>query len=128
MTVAPTTTRLTEPAPVPPTEPALVTLPAITASLLLSASFISTTTGWALGESPCSHRRCFSLLKTVDGGVSWSQVTAPPFSASPAYAEFEFARIAFADANDGWAYDDNEEVGATGYQLFATHDGGSTWT
>jgi photosystem II stability/assembly factor-like uncharacterized protein len=128
MTAVPTTTRLTEPALATPTEPALVPLPPITASLLLSASFVSTSTGWVLGESPCSHRRCFRLLKTIDGGVSWSQVTAPPFSVSPAYAEFEFARIAFADANDGWAYDDNEEVGATGYQLFATHNGGSTWT
>jgi photosystem II stability/assembly factor-like uncharacterized protein len=128
MTDAPATTRPTKPALLTPTGPALVPLPPISASLLLSASFISTTTGWVLGESPCSDRRCFSLLKTLDGGVSWSQVTAPPFSASPAYAEFEFARIVFADADDGWAYDDNEEVGATGYQLFATHDGGSTWT
>ena len=100
----------------------------MTGFLLQSVSFVSPTTGWVLGESPCSARRCFSLIKTVDGGASWSNVTPPPFSASPAYAEFNFATLQFTNADDGWTYDYNEEVGGTGYQLFATHDGGNAWT
>jgi len=90
-------------------------------------SFVSPTTGWVLGESPCSARRCFALFKTVDGGVRWSTATAPPFSASPAFAELGFATIRFADGDDGWAWDYNEEVGGSGYQLFVTHDGGTVW-
>jgi len=105
-----------------------VLLPPITGFVLQSLSFISPTTGWVLGESPCSARRCFALFTTVNGGVSWNAVTPPPFSASPAFAELNFAIIRFADVDDGWAWDYNEEVGGTGYQLFATHDGGNTWT
>jgi hypothetical protein len=96
---------------------------------LESDSFISSEIGWALGEKPCSTGRCFGLLKTSDGGLDWSGVTAPPFSMSPASLSFNSATIDFATPEDGWAYDndDGQAGGDTGDQLFATHNGGSSW-
>ena len=113
-----------------PTEPRTpLTMPPITDFLLQSVSFISPTTGWVLGESPCSAGRCFSMFDTSDGGTSWNVVTAPPFSVSPSSYSFDSASIAFADADDGWAYDTSETQagGGTGDQLFSTHDGGRRW-
>ena len=80
-----------------------------------------------VGSSGSRHvrlGRCFALFKTVDGGVSWSAVTPPHFPPLQPFAELNFAIIRFADIDDGWAWDYNEEVGGTGYQLLATHDGG----
>jgi photosystem II stability/assembly factor-like uncharacterized protein len=68
-------------------------------------------------------------LKTSDGGSDWTDVTAPPFTVSPASGSFISASIDFATPDDGWAYDSNESQvgGETGDQLFATHNGGSSW-
>ena len=112
-----------------PTEPALLTRPPITGFLLLSVSVISPTTGWVLGEAPCSVGRCFSMFDTSDGGITWNVVTPPPFSASPSSYSFDSATITFGNAEDGWAYDTSETQvgGGTGDQLFSTHDGGRSW-
>ena len=58
--------------PLPPINSPGVPLPPITGFVLQSASFVSPTRGWVLGESPCSTGRCFSLFKTVDAGASWT--------------------------------------------------------
>ena len=54
---------------------------------------------------------------------------APPFGISPSSVSFNWATIAFASPEDGWAYDSNDGQagGDTGDQLFATHNGGSSW-
>jgi len=114
----------------PRTQPRLLTQPPLTSFLLLSSSFISSTTGWVFGESPCSAGRCFAMFATDDGATTWSTVPPPPFAVSPTSYSFDSATIAFANAEDGWAYDTSEQQvdGQTGDQLFSTHDGGSSWT
>ena len=112
-----------------PTSPVPVPLPPVKEFLLQSVSFISPTTGWVFGESPCSLGRCFALFDTSDGGTSWNAATSPPFSVSPSSPSFDSATIAFADARDGWSFDTSETQvgGGTGDQLFSTHDGGTSW-
>ena len=104
--------------------------PSLSTFTLQSASFVSSQIGWALGVGSCSTGHCFGLLKTSDGGSDWNEVTAPPFGTSPASLSFNSATIDFATPEDGWAYDSNEGQagGDTDDQLFATHNGGSSWT
>jgi hypothetical protein len=89
---------------------------------VLSATFVSARTGWALGvRSWCLHRCRLELRKTTDHGRHWSAVPAPPAPyAAPGRtpALGAVANIRFADARDGWAF---------GPGLWATHDGGRTW-
>ncbi len=73
-----------------------------------------------LGTAPCSVEPCTSIVRTEDGGTTWVGIPAPKAtlqinSAVPG----QVARLRFADARNGWAFD-----GA----LYSTHDGGSTWT
>ena len=124
----PTIPRTTSSAPTSgPTSASIA--PSLSTFTLQSASFISSQIGWALGVESCSTGHCFGLLKTSDGGSDWSDVTAPPFSVSAASLSFNSATIDFATPEDGWAYNSNDGQagGDTGDQLFATHNGGTSW-
>jgi photosystem II stability/assembly factor-like uncharacterized protein len=57
------------------------------------------------------------LLKTTDGGDSWRRVDV----LSGADVDIVLARVRFADSEHGWVFG---EMGA----LFATADGGASWT
>jgi len=94
---------------------------------VLSASFVSPSTGWLLAEPACVHQAhpCTTTVlmrKTVNGGRTWSAVPAPPappanmFQSSP--PPNSVGRLLFTSASDGWA------VGAS---LWRTTDGGATW-
>jgi hypothetical protein len=89
---------------------------------VLSATFISARTGWALGvRSWCLHGCRLELRKTTDHGRRWFAVPAPPApyaAAGRTPAPGAVASIRFADARDGWAF---------GPGLWATHNGGRTW-
>jgi hypothetical protein len=89
---------------------------------VLSATFVSARTGWALGVRSWCRRGCrLELRKTTDHGRRWLAVPAPPAPYAPAGlapAPGAVANIRFADARDGWAF---------GPGLWATHDGGRTW-
>ncbi len=37
----------------------------------VSATFVSTDDGWALGTAPCSHKPCTSIVRTRNGGRTW---------------------------------------------------------
>lgn len=90
----------------------------------LSVTFVSTTDGWVLGRGVCGDRDCPVIARTTDGGESWTTIVAPPTNvvipssvtpdAGPGVSGLRFATV-----RDGWAY---------GPGLWATHDGGSTWT
>ncbi|HVC75407.1 MAG TPA: hypothetical protein VND96_02705 [Candidatus Micrarchaeaceae archaeon] len=80
-----------------------------------SVTFISPEVGLVIGLSPCGSAQCLRLAKTVDAGLHWTWVTANLSGISPA----EAWRLRFADAENGWI---------SGPLLFATHDGGRTWT
>ena len=92
----------------------------------LSASFISATTGWLLGQSPCGNEMngCHALLlrKTSDGGRSWRTLPKPPIPAAGSGLALTDTTavngIVFANARVGWAY---------GPGLYITRDGGMTW-
>lgn len=96
---------------------------AATRLLVTSATFVSASTGWALGVRPCPVGGCprLQLRKTIDHGRRWFAVPAPPApyggrGSTPAADAVSGVR--FADTADGWAF---------GPGLWATHDGGRTW-
>jgi len=78
----------------------------------LSVTFVSPTEGWVLGSVTCAtNGACpWTMRHTLDGGVTWTAVAAPPGPAT---------HLRFADASDGWAWD--------GGDLWSTHDGAATW-
>lgn len=88
----------------------------------VSTTWISASTGWALGTAPCPHPVCTSLARTSDGGRTWVGVpapTAPTPQPNHAATGGTVDEVRFADARNGWA---------AGDALLATHDGGATWT
>jgi hypothetical protein len=99
----------TAPAPtVPLTGPRDAALP--TGFEPASITWISLQHGWLLGHAPCATGSCLSLARSRDGGRTWHGVPAPATTADG---------VRFADENNGWIF---------GGDLYATHDGGSTWT
>lgn len=87
-----------------------------------SASFVSARTGFVLGTRHCSRLPCPArLVKTADGGATWSSVPVPAvslvsrFSTSPASA---VSSVRFENASDGWLL---------GPSLWATTNGGQRW-
>jgi hypothetical protein len=85
----------------------------------MSATFVSTHTGMVLGTRSCaSSGGCLALLRTDDAGRTWTALNAPPVAPSRGY-EAGVRTVRFADPQDGWVFDPD---------LWATHDGGATWT
>jgi photosystem II stability/assembly factor-like uncharacterized protein len=86
-----------------------------------SVTFIGTESGWVIGQAGtpghCATQYCTSVAHTDDAGKSWTGGPAP--LAGPADGATGVSQIRFLDASDGWAF---------GPELFATHDGGQTWT
>src|SRR5205814_3094716 len=70
-----------------------------------------------LGRGTCGQKSCAVVLRTTDGGVTWSKVGA--FNA-PVTLEDQagVTEIRFADDLHGWAFEPG---------LYATSDGGVTW-
>ncbi|HYE14070.1 MAG TPA: YCF48-related protein [Pyrinomonadaceae bacterium] len=94
--------------------------PAPTTDALRDIFFTDERTGWLVcdrgiyslkvGEESRSY-----LMKTSDGGATWSRVDV-----TGADAEARLVGVRFADARRGWAFG---ELGA----LYMTGDGGATW-
>jgi hypothetical protein len=77
--------------------------------------------GWVLGSAGCGANTCPVIVRTLDGGRSWTRIAAPATSldyAGDYQAGSGVSGLRFADPLDGWAY---------GPGLWATHDGGKTW-
>jgi hypothetical protein len=90
---------------------------------VLSATFVSARTGWALGAQPCQGAGCprLELRMTTDRGRHWFAVPTPPAGVAAVggrSAADAVSTVRFADTKDGWAF---------GPGLWATHDGGHTW-
>ena len=87
-----------------------------------SASFVSATTGYALGARGCSLLPCKALLeKTGNGGKTWAKVPAPAVSLVPVFTQTPktaVSGVVFENASDGWLY---------GPGLWTTTDGGAKW-
>ena len=92
-----------------------------TADALRDVFFVDQQTGWIVCErnvfalaSPAEARSY--LLRTTDGGESWSRVELT--RDDPGVL---LARLAFADSSRGWVFG---EMGA----LYSTRDGGGSWS
>jgi hypothetical protein len=89
-----------------------------------SVTFVSSSDGWVLGSVACGSTRCAAIERTGDGGRTWTPAPAPTAAVVAGIgldtgATSGIARLRFATTSDGWAY---------GPDLWATHDGGATWT
>ena len=85
----------------------------------MSVTFISLTTGWALGTVPCGTGSCLQVWKTNDSGRTWAEVPAPPAPIAQGSDGPGVREIRFANADDGWIFLPD---------LWVTHDGGAHWT
>ena len=87
----------------------------------LSVTFVSADMGWVLGSAGCGANTCPVIVRTLDGGRTWTRIAAPK-TALDVTGEFQggtgISSLRFADALDGWAF---------GPGLWSTHDGGKTW-
>jgi len=77
-------------------------------------SFVDARHGWALGYFALPKPGLVTLQSTDDGGRTWHLVTPP--TTEPGQP---VTGVSFVDREDGWA---------CGPALYATHDGGGTWT
>jgi len=120
--VTPTTPTVTPTATRPPTPaPTAVAGPVPADFTPVSATFVSADVGWTLGSTRCGAASCAVIVRTTDGGRTWSRVAAPPALVVTAYfgaATSGVSGIRFANGADGWVF---------GPDLWATHDGGATW-
>lgn len=87
-----------------------------------SVTFISSSTGWVIGQAGTPGRCyngniCTSMARTDDAGKTWSGAVAPGTGAPD--GDTGVSQIRFLNFNDGWAF---------GPALWATHDGGQIWT
>ena len=84
-------------------------------------------TGWAEGQT---EQRPF-LLRTDDGGKSWTDISPPPLQSKlPAGVDLDEVGLAFClqDAIHGWAACEKISDGKTFTpELFSTEDGGRDW-
>ena len=109
------------PSPAPSASPAETMAPAAVLGLApASVTFVSADVGWVLGTGACAGGPCAAIARTGDGGRTWSPAPAPPtaMAEGPGQATSGVSGLRFADTNNGWAF---------GPDLWATHDGGTTW-
>jgi hypothetical protein len=72
---------------------------------------------WLLGGVPCAQGRCTAIVRTTDGGKSFTAIDTPIVPTSGITPE-----LRFATKRDGFLF-----VRWRGL-FFETHDGGATWT
>jgi photosystem II stability/assembly factor-like uncharacterized protein len=80
---------------------------------VLSADFVDANHGWLLAQASTEGE---ALLRTDDGGKSWTGLGSPV-----AYSDWAY-QVLFSDPSNGWLY--SESSGPYGYQ---SQDGGSSW-
>lgn len=84
----------------------------------ISVTAVDRDSWWVLGTRPCAQRRCAAIVRTIDRGRHFAAVAAP---AVPLFSPSGpvISQIRFADRVNGFAFG--------GSQLWATHDGGTSW-
>jgi hypothetical protein len=89
-----------------------------------SVTFVYDRQAYVLGDAPCAHAPCTSLVRTLDGGRSWQGVPAPratllsETAAGDRTPTTTVREVRFATGQDGYAF---------GGGLWTTHDGARTW-
>jgi hypothetical protein len=95
-------------------------VPAANSFSPLSVTAIGPTTYWVLlAGSGCD---CMTLKMTSDGGQTFSTLQAPAGKGAKGWTA---SVIRFANATDGWAFQDADSAGPS---LFTTTDGGRSWS
>ncbi|HVB41281.1 MAG TPA: hypothetical protein VNF47_01075 [Streptosporangiaceae bacterium] len=94
-------------------------VPPVTPFRVSSVTFVNQSVGAVIGQagSTCATGSCTAVAGTPNYGRSWWMAGAP--RAGAPNGDYGVSQIRFLDPRDGWAY---------GPELFATHDGGATWT
>ncbi len=86
-----------------------------------SVTFVGLHTGWVIGQAgtpgACATQYCTSLARTGNAGRTWSGVHAPV--TGPPSGSSGVSQVRFLNTTYGWAF---------GPALWATQDGGQTWT
>lgn len=109
-TALPTRTSTASATPAP--TPTVTSTPNITITIR-SIQMMDLTTGWAHGQVGAD--KAYRLLRTMDGGTTWRDV-------SPSAYSLYDQRAFFLDSQSAWM------VVADANQLWHTPDGGQTWT
>jgi hypothetical protein len=112
----------------------------------LSVSYVSPQDGWVLGTLACAHhRRCLTLLYTVNGGLSWiegslnSTMVKEADTSVNGESPLEYGTglgVRFANVDDGWIFgtlpvkvhDKKKTSEVFELALWSTHNGGATWS
>jgi hypothetical protein len=84
-----------------------------------SLSWVSATNGWMLGSAPCGQATCTTVVGTTDGGATWNQLGTLDAPLTMGEDKTGLSEVRFVDDLHGWAF---------GPALWATNDGGATWT
>ncbi len=86
-----------------------------------SVTAVSETTVFTIGQAGrpghCATQYCTSVARTQDAGATWTGLPAPLSGAPDGPAGV--GQIRFLEGVNGWAF---------GPELWATHDGGKSWT
>jgi photosystem II stability/assembly factor-like uncharacterized protein len=92
--------------------------------------FVNASDGWAVGSRPCTNGPCPAVLeRTTDGGQTWTQLAVPRGAIGA--PDLNCANDARCVTDVGFAPDGRHGyLSATpiGSALYATSDGGRTWT
>lgn len=103
-----------------------------------SVTFVSLSTGFALGTVPCrGPGECLALRETTDGGQTWSDQQLPVALLSGVNRRDNgypvlgvgggSLTVRFADPQDGWISGAVPAGGTLRSVLWSTHDGGRNW-
>ena len=91
-----------------------------------SITFVSAQGAWVIGQAgtpgQCANKDpyiCTSVVRTEDGGRTWQGSPAPDTGAPNATTGTGVSAIRFLNSSYGWAF---------GPELWATDNGGATWT
>ncbi|MCX6071660.1 MAG: hypothetical protein NTU91_12535 [Chloroflexi bacterium] len=116
---------LTPGLPTPVAEP-LAHLPPGEELAIQSIHMVDTSTGWAIGRAEDDLDR---IVRTSDGGLTWTDVTPPEAVGSPDDPRWAFLST-WADAQHAWAVYSGVmdlERGPIAVVVWRTADGGATW-
>ncbi len=75
-------------------------------------------------QSTGVHRTGVPLIRTTDGGTTWTSVINK-LNDAVGNVNYYFRSITFKDANNGWGV--GRQTGTLTYPLYKTTDGGVTW-
>ncbi|MGC8511035.1 MAG: hypothetical protein ACP5PB_09225 [Acidimicrobiales bacterium] len=113
-------------------------LPAAAAAVSspLSVSLLASREGWLLSTYHCTTQTCTRLERTTDAGRTWTTLRLPTplqrlMRASNGYYPTPQMSVYFATSSDGWIYGSTSPTsgsGTTTAVLWATRDGGRTWS